>query len=260
VSIALQELIETSDTSVEHLGAALLRVQEIAGQVQLVSNRATLVALHAVTLEARLPREQRGGEELSHELRQLTADVRGASQRADELAAEVERNTRAAGERMRRLRDAVAVQIEAPPAPPAPAVAPAASSERARMAAAEPVARLLERVREMIQDATQKGERLSAAGERASRAAERLLRRLEDQTRDLEGLMVRLTPGGELPDPALVGQEETESRMAARLRLLEAAGETAAEAADTPAEPGASATEAPADSESNDAEAREELP
>ena len=52
--------------------------------------------------------------------------------------------------------------------------------------------RLLERVREMVQDAAAKGERLSAAGERASRAAERLVRRLEEEAGTLDGLAMRL--------------------------------------------------------------------
>jgi hypothetical protein len=58
----------------------------------------------------------------------------------------------------------------------------------------EEIGRVLERVREMIQDATTKGERLSAAGERSSRAAEALLRRLETETREMEGLLARLAP------------------------------------------------------------------
>ncbi len=253
VAEALEELIGAANASVEHLGAALLRVQEIASQVQLVSNRATLVALHAVTLEARLPREARGGEDLSRELRQLTADVREASERADELSAEVERQTRAAGERMRTLREHVASHLETLPPSSAPA-------ERSRVALPEPAARLLERVREMIQDATQKGERLSAAGERASRAADRLVRRLEDETREVEGMMVRLAPGGELPaTPPPADLAEAEGTPAGRLRLWSPDAEASAEAA-APAGPEPPAREDAEESPGAEPGAREELP
>jgi hypothetical protein len=255
VADALERLIDAANASVEHLGAALLRVQEIASQVQLVSNRATLVALHAVTLESRLPQEARGGEDLSRELRQLTADVREASQRADELAAEVERQTRAAGERMRSLREHVASHLETLPAA-------ATSGERARVGVPEPAARLLERVREMIQDATQKGERLSAAGERASRAADRLLRRLEDDTREVEGLMVRLAPGGELPETAR-GPEaiEDEAAPAGRLRLWSPEPESSAEESRVEPESPPKDAEEPGSPESgSEPGTREELP
>jgi len=215
VEAALEELIDSSNASVGHLGTALRRVQEIAGQVQLVSQRATLVALHAVTLESRLPREERQGEDLSRELRLLTGEVRAASQQADALAAEVERETRAADERMRALRERVAPQLEPPVVEPA-AIAAAPLSE--------PAMRLLERVREMIQDATQKGERLSAAGERASRTADRLLRRLEDEAREVEGLMVRLSPAGELPVETGGDLDDDAMTAPADLRLLDAGG------------------------------------
>ncbi|HTO91700.1 MAG TPA: hypothetical protein VMJ70_11275 [Candidatus Sulfotelmatobacter sp.] len=185
VGLALEQLITASNASVEHLGSALLRAQEIASLVQVVSNRATLVALHAATLEARLPSEERRGEDLSRELRQLTSEVREASLRADQLAGEVDRQARAAGERMHALRDHVARQLEPPPAMAASAALP------------ENTPRLLERVREMIQDATQKGERLSSAGERASRAAARLMRRLDEEGQEIDGLIVRLTPSGD---------------------------------------------------------------
>jgi methyl-accepting chemotaxis protein len=53
--------------------------------------------------------------------------------------------------------------------------------------------RLTARVREMIQDATQKGERLATAGERVSRAAERLARGLEAESSDVHELVLRLS-------------------------------------------------------------------
>jgi len=51
----------------------------------------------------------------------------------------------------------------------------------------------------MVQDAARKGERLSEAGERASRSAERLMRRLDDGSRDMDGLLVRLSPPAQTP-------------------------------------------------------------
>jgi hypothetical protein len=56
--------------------------------------------------------------------------------------------------------------------------------------------RQVSRIREMVQDATRKTERLSTAGERASRAADRLMRRLDESVRDVEGMVVRLSPPG----------------------------------------------------------------
>ena len=246
VEAALEELIASSNASVEHLGTALRRVQEIAGQVQVVSQRATLVALHAVTLESRLPREERRGEDLSRELRLLTGEVRAAAQQADQLASDVERETRAADERMRSLRERVAPRLE-PPAEAFPEVVPAVASAEKAAAVPDPAAqapvlsepslRLLERVREMIQDATQKGERLSAAGERASRTAERLLRRLEDEARDVEGLMVRLAPAGELPAESAHELDDDSMTTPGDLRLLETEAD--------PASPGDAAEQRP---------------
>jgi hypothetical protein len=246
VAGALEELVGAANSSVSHLGEAMRRVQEISSQVQLVSNRATLVALHAVTLEARLPREQRGGDELSRELRQLTADIREASQRADELAEEVQLQTQAAGERMGSLRESVAPQLEPPVS---------LAAEAARTPLPEPAARLLERVREMIQDATQKGERLSAAGERASRAADRLLRRLEDEAREVEGLMVRLAPTTEPADAT-----SAESDRAARLRLLADESDAIASGAEPEAGSIDASTSSGEDDESTGPEAREDRP
>jgi hypothetical protein len=68
------------------------------------------------------------------------------------------------------------------------------------------VRRLLERVLEMVQDASVKGERVSTASERASSVAERLARRLDGNASDAEALVVRLAPVGEpvaLPAPDL---------------------------------------------------------
>jgi hypothetical protein len=73
--------------------------------------------------------------------------------------------------------------------------------------------RLLERVREMVQDASTKGERVSTASERASSVAERLARRLDASASDAEALVVRLAPVGE---PMPIG-----SAVAPELRLVD---------------------------------------
>jgi len=73
----------------------------------------------------------------------------------------------------------------------------------------------------MVQDATRKGERLSAAGERSSRAAQRLVRRLEEQLREFEGLVVRLGPAMALPEEPRAGDDSAAGGPAAGLRLLE---------------------------------------
>jgi ABC-type transporter Mla subunit MlaD len=91
--------------------------------------------------------------------------------------------------------------------------------ENAPTNAVQDVARLLERIREMVQDATRKGERLSATGERASRSAEGLLRVLETESRELAGLVARLSPltasepqstGAKSPGLRLLGEEEAQ--------------------------------------------------
>jgi hypothetical protein len=90
----------------------------------------------------------------------------------------------AATERMRGVRERVATRLEQVPVEsPGEGFQPTEESWRA-----------LDRVREMVQDAIRKGERLAAAAERGSRAAERILRRVEEETRDMEGLVVRLSP------------------------------------------------------------------
>ena len=79
--------------------------------------------------------------------------------------------------------------------------------------------RLLERVLEMVQDASAKGERVSTASERASSVAERLARRLDGNASDAEALVVRLAPVGEAtpiqsvgaPDLRLIDDEAHES-------------------------------------------------
>jgi hypothetical protein len=113
--------------------------------------------------------------------------VRAVTDLTAERFAAIDREVETAVERMKGLRERVAAKLnEAPPLPEACAAVPCAAQPT------EVALRLLERVREMVQDAATKGERLSAAGERASRAAEHLVRRLEDEAGTLEGLAMRL--------------------------------------------------------------------
>lgn len=182
---AIEELVAASNESVEGLATGLVRVQEIGEQVQVLANRATLIALHVALSDSGDSGPRREG--LSRELRSLAGEVRAVTDLTAERFTAIDREVEAAVERMRGLRERVAAKLnEAPPLPEAGAAAPHAAQPT------EVALRLLERVREMVQDAATKGERLSAAGERASCAAERLVRRLEEEAGTLEGLAVRL--------------------------------------------------------------------
>jgi hypothetical protein len=182
---AIEELVSTSNESVECLATGLVRVQEIGEQVQVLANRATLIALHVALSDSGGTGQRSEG--LSHELRSLAGEVRAVTDLTAERFAAIDREVETAVERMKGLRERVAAKLnEAPPLPEAGPAAPRVAQP------AEVTLRLLERVREMVQDAAAKGERLSAAGERASRAAERLVRRLEEEAGTLEGLAMRL--------------------------------------------------------------------
>ncbi len=171
---AIEELVTSSSVSVEHLAAGLLKVQEIGDQVHVLANRATLLALDAVMASGR-------GEEPAADLKALAREVRELTDRTTRLTREIDAEVTAAVQGMQGVRDRVADKLdEAPPAPAAPA------------RAGEQAVRLLERVREMVQDAAAKGERLSASSESVSRAAERLVRRLEEEIRELERLATGL--------------------------------------------------------------------
>lgn len=173
---AIEDLVIGSTEAVERLAHGLRRVEEIADQGSLLANRATLIALESVL----------GGPsaapERAEQTRLLVTEIRATVDRTARLSQELAADVSEASRRMHEVRERVAQKLERLPAPAGPA--------RAR----EDVERLFERVREMVQDATRKGERLSAAGERASRAAESLLRTLESEGREMEGLVVRLTP------------------------------------------------------------------
>ena len=50
---AIEELVEASQASVDSIGRAMLRVHDVSAQVQTLSNRATLIAIQAVSAPAR---------------------------------------------------------------------------------------------------------------------------------------------------------------------------------------------------------------
>lgn len=200
----LEDLVAASHDSVESLGRGMLRVQDVAEQVQQLANRATLIAIHVVTA---VRRDEGGDDDVAGELKRLARDVREATERTSQFALEVESAVGEAATRMRDARTRALSRLEAPEAARAPAAAPPARAH-------DDAQRLLERVREMIQDAARKGERLSQAGERSSRAAERLARRVDEESAESEALALRLAPSpAPVPDTPLVPAIE--------LRLLE---------------------------------------
>jgi methyl-accepting chemotaxis protein len=181
VADAVRELGDASTESVEQLAGSLESVREIAEQANVLGNRATLVALNALLARRGAPDAE--GEAAAAELKPLAREARAATDRVQELARDVQARVGAASARIKNVRERVAARLDAAGAPAAPPADPDA-------------AHALERMREMVQDAAAKSERLSAAGERASRAADRLARKLDDDVRDLEGLVVRLSPPG----------------------------------------------------------------
>jgi len=190
---AIEELVTASRESVEHLAAGFSQVHEIGEHVQVLANRATLIALNVAVARGSLPPDAEPGagaaprpEGLSRDLKSLATEVRAVTDRTAELSRTIDREVAAAVERMHGLRERVAARLdEAPPLSEAGAGEPPAAEPP------EAALRLLERVRQLVQDAAAKGERLSATGERASRAADRLLRRLEEESVVLERLARR---------------------------------------------------------------------
>ncbi|MGH7741220.1 MAG: hypothetical protein ACRENS_04285 [Candidatus Eiseniibacteriota bacterium] len=213
---AIEGLIAASSESVGHLAEGLAHVQEIGERTRLIANRTTLVALNALTANARpagVTTEMMHGE-----LKALATDVREASDRVDALTTEIDRQAMAARERMTRARSSIAGALEA--AFPAPGDTPAAPG------LPDPT-RVMERVREMIRDAAAKGERLSSAGERVSRAAAKLQRRVESEVTSVGQLAASLELEGQakIVSPA---------NSAARLRVVESPREVAPEKDETP--------------------------
>jgi len=181
---ALQELVEASSHSVESLGRGLLRVQDISEQVQRIANRATLIGIQALSGTG-------DAATFADELKQLAHDVRESTDRTVGFAQDIDRAVTDSDARMREARERAIARMEAPvPARPAATVTPAPD-----------VQRLVERVLEMVRDASTKGERVSNASERASSTAERLMRRLEGNASDADALVERLVPVGEALPP-----------------------------------------------------------
>ena len=188
---ALEGLVTASSEAVESLGRGLVRVQDVSDQVQRLANRATLIAIQALSGT---------GEPatFADELKQLARDVRDATDQTQKFAHDIDTAVADADARMKTAREQAMARMDEP-APPAAAVPAARNADTTR---------LIERVLEMVQDATRKGERVSNASERASSVAERLARRLDGNASDAEALVVRLAPVGEpglFDSPALGG-------------------------------------------------------
>lgn len=184
---AIERLITASGESVAHLAEGIAHVQEIGERTRLIANRTTLVALNALTANARPAGVT--AEMMHAELKALATDVREASDRVDALTAGIEKQAAAARERMNLVRASIANALEA--AIPAPGSLPVAEGMP------DPT-RLMERVREMIRDAAAKGERLSSAGERVSRAAAKLQRRVESEVSSVGELAAALELEGQV--------------------------------------------------------------
>ncbi len=108
---AIEALVEASHASVESIGRGMLRVQDVSALVQQLANRATLVAIHAVTASSR---GDGPGNDLGEELKQLVREVREATDRTTELAFEVENAVAEASERMRGAREVALVKLGEP--------------------------------------------------------------------------------------------------------------------------------------------------
>lgn len=178
---ALESLVVASTDSVASLGQGLVRVQDVSEQVQRLANRATLIAIQALSGSG-------DPTAFADELKQLARDVRDATDRTQRYAAEIEAAVRDADATMREARVRAVERLQVP--------------ETAAMAATTPrgpdTQRLMERVLEMVQDASAKGERVSGVNEHASSIAERLSRRLQGSVLEAGDLVVRLTPASEL--------------------------------------------------------------
>ena len=186
----LEELVAASSASVESLGRGLVRVQDVSEQVQRLANRATLIAIQVLSGPAE-------PATFAEDLKTLAREVRDATDRTQRFAREIDAAVADADAGMRAARARALERMEAPLAPAAEAPRAAQPAASAAPAAPSPdVQRLLERVQEMVQDASAKGERVSTASERASSVAERLARRLDANASDAEALVVRLAPVG----------------------------------------------------------------
>jgi hypothetical protein len=199
----LEGLVAASFASVESLGRGLMRVDDVSDQVQRLANRATLIAIQALAGTS-------DPVTFGDDLKALAREVRDATDRTQRFAHDIGVAVDEADARMREAREHALARLEEglseasePSAPPAPA-SPVGPDAR----------RLLERVLEMVQDASAKGERVSTASERASSVAERLARRLDGNASDAEALVVRLAPVGEpIADPRTLGAPAPDLRL-----------------------------------------------
>ena len=193
----LEELVGASLASVDSLGRGLVRVQDVSDQVQRLANRATLIAIQALAGTS-------DPATFGDELKSLAREVRDATDRTQRFARDIEVAVAEADARMRTAREQALARLEA--GMPDPGARTGGTPAAATAELGRDVRRLLERVLEMVQDASVKGERVSTASERASSVAERLARRLDGNASDAEALVVRLAPVGEpvaLPSPDL---------------------------------------------------------
>lgn len=197
---AIEELVSSTATIVERLASGMRRVREIGDQVQVLANRATLIALDAASAPGQ---ETRGAV-----LQSLAADIQRANEATAGMARDVDRDVADAVEVMSGVRARAVVRL-------AEALEPAAPSPEPAVEPREPAPlvenRLLERVREVIEDASERGARLAAAGERASSAVERLVRRLEAERDATHALAERLGAPG-VPDPGAPGRGDATER------------------------------------------------
>lgn len=221
----LEDLVAASSASVESLGRGLVRVQDVSDQVQRLANRATLIAIQALSGTG----EPAG---FAEELKQLARDVRDATDRTQRFAQDIEVAVADADARMKEAREQAMARMDVP-SPPAPTPAPRNAD----------TARLVARVLEMVQDAIRKGERVSTASERASSVAERLARRLDGNASDAEALVVRLAPVGEAEGVESAGAEDAPGTPGLRLVApIETSGEPpAGSVPDSEMPPGSSA-------------------
>lgn len=178
---ALEQLVVASTESVASLGQGLVRVQDVSEQVQRLANRATLIAIQALSGSG-------DPAAFADDLKQLARDVRDATDRTERYAAEIEGAVRDADATMREARLRAVEHLTVPDAP-----VPAAPATRG-----PDMQRLMERVLEMVQDASTKGERVSGVNEHASSIAERLSRRMQGSVLEAGDLVVRLTPSSDL--------------------------------------------------------------
>src|SRR5262245_18450729 len=149
----LEELVGASFASVDSLGRGLMRVQDVSEQVQRLANRATLIAIQTLAGTS-------DPATFSDELKVLAREVRDATDRTQRFAHEIEQAVAEADARMREARERAPAGFEAAGPGPAraAAVAPAPAPSMAAPEAVPPIGadvrRLLERVLEMVQDAS----------------------------------------------------------------------------------------------------------